>query len=135
MKMIIIFNNKIMISIYNINKYYWRSYQWLFYDCLAATRIFSASESNQIWFVNTLFRFIQYHTEFSLVLNLSEKGNYNPNLVWFNQNQKNQLCKQYTERDDQKFIWYQSTIMEINWYFLYIFGNMSMGRPASEHYF
>ena len=38
------------------------------------------------------FRLNWHHTEFRLELNKSEKGNYNPNLVWFNRIQKKILC-------------------------------------------
>ena len=44
--------------------------------------------SNQIYIVITIFRMILHQAEFSLVLNQSEKCNYNPNFVWFNKIRK-----------------------------------------------
>ena len=48
----------------------------------------------QIWIVNTLFRQIQHRAEFRSVLNLSEKGIYNPNLFWINKIQTRFVCVQ-----------------------------------------
>ena len=38
-------------------------------------------ESNKIWIVITIFRHIKHQSEYWLVQNLSEKGNYSPN--WY----------------------------------------------------
>ena len=46
--------------------------------------ILNLVNSNQIWIVNKLLRLIYHQTEFRLVLNKSEKCNYDPNLVWIN---------------------------------------------------
>ena len=40
--------------------------------------------TNQIQIVITIFRQVQHHLEFRLVLNLLDNGNYIPNLVWAN---------------------------------------------------
>ena len=45
-------------------------------------------ESALIWIVLNLFRLIWHWAEIRLVVNQSEKGNYNPNLVWFDKIQK-----------------------------------------------
>ena len=48
--------------------------------------------SNRIFIVITIFRCIQLKSEFRLVLNLSENGNYRPALVWINKIPKQFLC-------------------------------------------
>ena len=47
---------------------------------------------NQIWIVITILQQIQHQTEFRLAPNLSEKGNYNRNLVWITNILKRFLC-------------------------------------------
>ena len=46
----------------------------------------------KIWIVITIFKYIEHQTEFHLVLNLSQNGNYNQNLVWINKIPKTFLC-------------------------------------------
>ena len=54
-------------------------------------------KSKQIWIVITYYQTIWIHTEFSYVLNRSEKCNYNTNLVQFNKIEKGFHC--VTNRD------------------------------------
>ena len=49
-------------------------------------------DRNQIWIVIKLFRFIWHQMEFRLVLNQSEKFDFNPNLVSVDQVQDRFLC-------------------------------------------
>ena len=64
-----------------------------FYD--AQTKKYMELKQYEKYFLNLVYpNQIWHQTELHLVLNISEKGNHNPNLVWINQIQKRfSLCE------------------------------------------
>ena len=64
----------------------------LWYFARTEISFWNLGNPNQIWIVITLLRQIQYQSELRLMLNLWEKGNFNPNLVWINKIPKRFLC-------------------------------------------
>ena len=50
-------------------------------------------DPNQIWIVITISRLIWHLTDFRLVVNLSETGEYDPNLLWMKRIQDKFLCR------------------------------------------